>query len=70
MLGIFQKIPLSTEYILYSKKNRKKCCRWASHKFQEGQNHYFSATIETYIPLGNGLITKLVYVYKFCIGNL
>lgn len=40
---IFQEIPLSTEYMLYRKKDRRKCCRWACHEFREGQNHYFSA---------------------------
>lgn len=67
---IFQKIAHSTEYILYRKKDRRKCCRWACHEFQEGNSHYFNATIDTYIPLRNGLTTKLVYNYKFCIGNL
>lgn len=45
---MFQEIPLSTEYMPSRKKDRKKFCRWACHEFKAGQNHYPSATIDTF----------------------
>lgn len=58
---IFQKVSVYFTERRTENDDADRCCRWAWHEFQEGQNHDFSATIDTYIPLWNGLIKKLVY---------